>query len=115
MENSTFIAKSGQAKRAACIVPTCKHLVWNKREQIGNEKGDRAEKITVRKVENSTALEPTAAGGCETLQLLRISQNSCPSRKFKVLARIGTFSQWKGTRRASKHRGTEVKGPGSDL
>lgn len=81
MENSTFVAKSGQAKRAACIVPTCKHLVWNKREQIGNVKGDRAGKITVRKVENSTALDPTAAGGCETLQLLRISQNSCPSKE----------------------------------
>lgn len=81
MENSTFVAKSGQAKRPACIVPTCKHLVWNKQEQIGNEKGDRAGKITVRKVENSTALDPTAAAGCETLQLLRISQNSCPSKE----------------------------------
>lgn len=35
----------------------------------------------MRKVENSTALDPTAAGGCEALQLLRISQNSCPSKE----------------------------------
>lgn len=96
MKNSTFVAKSGQAKRAACIVPTCKHLVWNKREQIGNEKGDRAGKITERKVENSTALDPTAATAVKLYSCwesakivvpLKKVQSSCQDRNLFTMER----------------------------